>query len=89
MLCAAEKQVFFSTLMRLAGKHARLPDSMVITDEIECSASGQPLTSGGFADIKQGEYKGCAVAVKTLRIAQTDNLDKIRRVSGPSGSLLG
>lgn len=86
---AGEKQAFFFTLMGLAGKHARLPDSMVITDKIEFSASGQPLTSGGFADIRQGEYKGCPVAVKTLRVAPTDNFDKIRRVSGPSGSFRG
>jgi hypothetical protein len=30
-LHAAEKQAFFGTLRRLAGKHARLPGSMVIT----------------------------------------------------------
>ena len=55
---------------------------MVITDEIDFSAPSQPHTSGGFADIKQGQYRGFTVAVKKLRVAETDNFDKIRRVSG-------
>ena len=80
-LRSSEKQLFFGTLRRLAGKHARLPDSMVITDKIDFSTPNQPHTSGGFADIKQGDYKGCNVAVKTLRVRQDDNFDKIRRVS--------
>lgn len=54
---------------------------MVITDEVEISSSGQINTTGGFADIKQGEYKGCAVAVKTMRVSASDDFDKIRKVS--------
>jgi len=54
---------------------------MVITDKIEYS-SNQPQTSGGFADIKPAQYKGYAVAVKVLRVAKTDNFEKIRKVSG-------
>ena len=80
-LHASEKSVFFGTLWELAGKHARLPGSMVITEEIDFSASNQHHTSGGFADIKPGKYKGCTVAVKTLRVAMADNFDKIRKVS--------
>ena len=38
--------------------------------------------SGGFADIKKGDYKGYPVAVKTMRVSMEDNLAKIRRVSG-------
>ena len=76
-----EKNVFFSVLTRLAGEHARLPSSMIIADNIEISTSNQSHTSGGFADIKQGQYKGLTVAVKTLRVGVVDDLDKIRRVS--------
>jgi len=77
----SEKQVFFVTLRRLAGKHARLPESMVITDKIEFSISGQSNALNRYADIKRGRYKGHAVAVKVLRVAMTDNFDEIRRVS--------
>jgi len=80
-LCSSEKQAFFATLRRLAGKHARLPESMIITDNIDFSPSGQPHTSGGFADIKPGKYRGCTVAVKILRVAASDNFEKIRKVS--------
>ena len=81
-LRASEKQVFFSSLRRLAGKHARLPQSMIITGEIDFSGSDHLTTSGGFADIKQGLYEGSTVAVKTLKVRMTDNFDKIRKVRG-------
>jgi len=55
---------------------------MVITDDIDYSASSQPHTSGGFADIRQGKYRGRTVAVKTLRVGTSDNFEKIRKVSG-------
>ena len=79
-LRSSEKHAFSSTLTRLAGKHARLPNSMIITDKIDFSASSKPHTSGGFVDIKPGQYEGCTVAVKTLRVATTVNFDKIREV---------
>ena len=81
-LRASEKQVFLNSLIRLARKHARLPQSMIITGEIDFSGSGHLSTSGGFADIKPGLYEGSTVAVKTLRVATTDNFDKIRKVRG-------
>ena len=65
----------------LAGKHARLPKSMVITEVIDFSASSHTHTSGGFADVKHGKYRGFAVAVKILWVAPTDNFEKIKRVS--------
>ena len=58
-----------------------MPDSMIIKDEIDFSAPSQPHTSGGFSDIRQGRYKGIAVAVKKLRIAESDDFDEIRKVS--------
>ena len=89
MVHASDKQAFFATLRRLAGKRARLPNSMVIKDKIDFSAPSQPHTSGGFADIKQGQYKGFTVAVKKLRVAETDNFVKIRKVSGSEIFVVG
>lgn len=54
---------------------------MVITDKVEISNSGQPYTSGGFADIKQGRYNRHTVAVKIMRVAASDDFEKIRKVS--------
>ena len=75
----AEKQVFFVTLRRLTGIHGKLPESMVIREEIEVGK--QILASGGFADVRSGTCKGHLVAVKTLRVAEIDDLQKIRKVS--------
>ena len=83
-LRASEKQAFFNTLRRLAGKHVRLPSSLVILDKIDYPRSSQLQTSGGFADIKQGQYRGCTVAVKTLMVTKedenADNFQTIRKV---------
>jgi hypothetical protein len=66
-------------LRRLAGIYGRLPDSMMITETIE--ASGPVLASGGFADVRTGTYMGHLVAVKSLRVAATDDWPKIQKVS--------
>ena len=58
-----------------------MPDSMVITDKVDILNSGQPCISGGFADIKQGRYRGCAVAVKAMRVSPLADFEKIRKVS--------
>ena len=92
-LRASEKQAFFNTLRRLAGKHARLPSSIVIPDKIDDSRSGQLQTSGGFADIKQGQYRGFTVAIKTLRVSKedekADNFETIRKVRTRDPSQMG
>ncbi|KAF9789222.1 kinase-like domain-containing protein [Thelephora terrestris] len=79
--CASTEpnQTFFETLMRLSGSHALLPDSMVIKDDIEHPDFAQLQTSGGFADIKQGRHNTNMVAVKTMRVAVTDDFDKLRK----------
>ena len=74
-----EKQGFFVTLRRLAGTHGRLPDSMVITEDIKVEDS--ILASGGFADVRRGRYMEHLVAVKTLRTAEVDDIPKIRKVT--------
>lgn len=77
---ASEKQALFFTLIELSGKHAQLPESMVITDEIDFSARRKSI-AGGFADILPGNYGGGTVAVKTLRLSMNDDFEKIRKVS--------
>jgi len=73
-----EKQAFFVTLRRLAATYGRLPDSMVITEKIE--VEDKILANGGFADVRIGTYMGHLVAVKKLRVGETDDLMKIRKV---------
>jgi len=52
---------------------------MVITEKIEIE--DKILANGGFADIRLGRYMGHLVAVKKLRVAETDDFKKIRNVS--------
>ena len=77
-LKSIEKQAFFVTLRRLAGTHGRLPESMMITEEIEVSE--KILASGGFADVRTGKYMGHLVAVKSTKVAELDDLSKSRKV---------
>ena len=78
-LKATEKQYFFVTLRRLAAVHERLPESMVIAENIE--VEDRILASGGFSDVRCGRYKGHRVAVKALRVTMQDDLEKLRKVS--------
>ena len=78
-LTSAEKQYFLVTLRRLAGSRGRLPDRMIITDEIK--VSDVVSASGAFGEVRSGVYMGQPVAVKTARIVAKDNLQKIRKVS--------
>jgi len=43
--------------------------------------SDEILVSGGFADLRSGTYKGHIAAVKTMRIAARDDLQRIRKVN--------
>lgn len=74
-----EEQAFLVTLRRLSGSLGRLPGSITISERIE--VEGKILASGGFADVRTARYMGHLVAVKTLRVAMTDDLQKIRKVS--------
>ena len=41
---------------------------------------GTPYCRSEFADLWKGKYNGQEVAAKTLRICQTSDLDRIRKV---------
>jgi hypothetical protein len=52
---------------------------MIITEKIE--VSDKILASGGFGDVRHGKHMGHLVAVKSLKVAMTDDWLKIRKVS--------
>ena len=52
---------------------------MIITEKID--VSDEMFASSGFAEVRSGTYSGHLVAVKTMRVAEQDNLLKIRKVS--------
>jgi hypothetical protein len=83
-LKSTEKLASFIVLRRLAGIHGRLPVSTIIGEKVE--TEGAVLASGGFSDIRLGRYMGHLVAVKSLRVAETDDWLKIRKVIISSSS---
>jgi len=52
---------------------------MMITADIQ--VSGETLPFGGIADTRTGTYMGHLVAVKTLRVAEQDDLLRIKKVN--------
>jgi len=78
-LMSTERNAFFIVLRKLAAIHGRLPEFMMITDEIK--VSDEILPSGGYADVRIGTYKGHLIAAKTMRISKQDDLLKIRKVN--------
>ena len=76
ILETAERDAFIVALKRLAEYYGRLPRSMMIADnEVKI-----PVPSGS-SGTRMGSYKGQTVVVKTFRVAEQDNFQKIRKVS--------
>ena len=71
-------QLTLCVLRRLCGRVGRLPDSYLLSDRFDLS--GMPLASGSFADVRMGVFKGKDVAVKSLRVSEVDDKERIRRV---------
>ena len=63
----------------LAGRHGRLPGSLVIADQVEVSE--KIIASGGFADVKCGVCRNHLVAVKVLRTPSGGDMEKVHKVS--------
>ena len=52
---------------------------MMIKEKME--VSDEIIISGGFGDVRSGTYMDAPVAVKAVRVAAKDDLQKIRKVS--------
>jgi hypothetical protein len=78
-LKTTEKQAFLVTLMTLAERYGRLPDSMIITEKIE--VEDKILAFGGIMDVRCGKYKGHLVAVRTMKDPTEINIQHPRKVS--------
>ncbi|KAF9781364.1 kinase-like domain-containing protein [Thelephora terrestris] len=70
--------IAFSVLAKLCGKTGHLPSSYLLPDKFDLS--GKPYNSGGFSNVwkvsKSGEV---TVAVKSLRILESDDKTRIRK----------
>ena len=70
------------SLYKICGRQALLPRSLPIPLSYDPTAT--PQCYGGFADVWKGQHNGQVVAAKALRVYQTSDLDRIRRVGFPS-----
>lgn len=69
-------------LCKLCDSCQLLPAECVLGDELV--ETEIQVGSGGFADVWQGTYGGTQVAIKRLRIRESDNFTKIYKVSDPT-----
>ena len=58
-----------------------MPESMVITDEINPPVYHQSLVTDGFTDIRRGRYEDRTVLVKIMRVSVGGDFEKIKKVS--------
>ena len=67
-------------LRKTCGQCGILPTSCVLSEGL-AKTDDHPFGRGGFADIWPGTYNDCEVAIKALRIYQTSDLVRIKKVS--------
>ncbi|KAF9781372.1 kinase-like domain-containing protein [Thelephora terrestris] len=72
------KTIAFSVLKKLCGRTGHLPSSYLLPDKFDLS--GEPYNSGGFSNVwKVSKSGGITVAVKSLRISESDDKIRIRK----------
>ena len=75
-------KTYLKYLQRLCGASGVLPSSFILADGFDTLES-RPFTSGGFADVYRGTYKGQPVVAKALKTTSVDDLENVHKVSGP------
>ena len=67
-------------LQQLSGASGQLPKSYLVGRWTWYTVRKEIITSGGFADIREGRLGTRAVAVKTLRTSRESKLEEIHKV---------
>lgn len=65
------------TLRKMCGHRGLLPRSVKVS--LSYDRTDNPLTAGGYADVWKGDYQGCEVAIKVLRVCQKSDINEITR----------
>jgi hypothetical protein len=72
------RQLAFGVLRELCGRIGHLPESYLLP--VEFDLSGLPRAFGGFADVRMEVYRGKNVAVKSLRVSESGDKSRTRKV---------
>ena len=73
------RRIALGVLRGLCGRVGHLPESCLLPDKFDLS--GMPRASGGFADVWKAEFRGeVKIAIKCLRVSDTDDKAKIHKV---------
>jgi len=75
-----ERNAFFVALRRLAERNQLLPDRVGMKGKHEVSEVVH--ASGGFGDVRPQQYMGRCVAVKTAKVIGTDDVQKMKKMTG-------
>jgi hypothetical protein len=78
MLAPQLRRTCLGVLRKICGRQALFPRSVQIP--LCYNREDNPLYRGGYADVWKGEYNGCDVAVKVLRVYSTSDFGKIASV---------
>jgi hypothetical protein len=76
---------FLRALRKICGTKELLPSSHVLSDGLKWSGS-DPAAFGGSADVWEGTYSDQKVAIKKLRISDTDGPLRLKKESSPMNS---
>ena len=75
----AERNRGTVALSKLCSRYGALPESCKLTDHLE-KTSELAHASGGLADVYRGRYGNRTVAIKALRMCETDDHKKMQTV---------
>ena len=76
------QRMCLSILSRICSHHRLVPRSIQIP--LCYDRTEEPRYEGGFAKVWKGEHEGIEVAVKVLKVFDTNDLTKIKRVGFPT-----
>jgi len=71
----------FRGLVKICGECGILPNPYIIPGPKIKKLGNSPIASGGFSDVWPGMYGEDEVAIKVIRYYESDDIQKIKKVS--------
>lgn len=67
-------------LRKLAANTRQVPESYLVGRWTRFTVHEEIIAGGGFADVREGRLGKRSVAVKTIRVSQETDIDKVHKV---------